>query len=288
MTRLIDLAIGDTLQDYSERLESFFDGSYMGAPTGLKELDGLIYGLHGGKLYLVGARPSMGKSALMLLFVYATAVIARRPVIVYSLEMDQQELVERLACMDSGIDSQRLKRGNLSETDWAKFSHSFARLCDAPIWVSDSPIVDVPRVQAELAEFKEEMGDLGLVALDYVQLMSGEGESRQNEVSKISRALKIAARSLDSPVVALSQLNRKLEDRVDKRPMMSDLRESGSLEQDADVIVFIYRDEVYDPDSEDKGKAELIVVKHRGGPTGTVKAEWLAACTKFADIPDAN
>lgn len=280
---LITRAIGDGLQEYSERLESFFDGSYLGAPTGLKDLDGLIYGLHGGKLYLVGARPAMGKSALMLLTVYTTAVVARRPVVLYSLEMDHLELVERLACMDSGIDSQRLKRGNLSEAEWARFSHSFARLCDAPIWVSDNPVVNVAQVQKELEEFKAEMGDLGLIAIDYVQLMSGEGENRQNEISKISRQFKILARSLDTPVMALSQLSRNLEQRVDKRPLLSDLRESGSLEQDADVVVFIYRDEVYDPDSEDKGTAELIVAKHRGGPIGTVKAEWLAECTKFQD-----
>jgi len=282
--KLIDLAIGEGLSDYSERLESFFDGSYLGAPTGLKELDQLIYGLHGGKIYLIGARPAMGKSALMLKFVYETAVVAKRPVVVYSLEMDLLELTERLACMDAGLDSQRLKRGNLSEPEWSRFSHAFARLCDAPIWVSDTPMLKMAEVQKELEEFKEEMGDLGLVALDYVQLLSGEGESRQNEISKISRALKVMSRTLDTPVVALSQLNRKLEDRLDKRPMLSDLRESGSLEQDADVCIFIYREEVYEPDTEDKGKAELIVAKHRGGPTGTVRAEWLAQCTKFENI----
>lgn len=282
---LINQAIGDSLTDYSNRLESFFDGSYMGSPTGINDLDGLIFGLHGGKLYLLGGRPAMGKSALMLLVIYTTAVIARRPVIVYSLEMDQMELVERLACMDAGLDSQRVKRGTLSEAEWARFSHSFARLCDAPIWVSDSPIMNLTRVQEELTEFKAEMGDLGLVAVDYVQLMSGEGESRQNEISKISRGFKILARSVDVPVLALSQLSRNLEQRIDKRPMLSDLRESGALEQDADVVIFVYRDEVYDPDSEDKGKAELIVAKHRGGPIGTVKAEWLAHCTKFDNIP---
>lgn len=279
-----NLAIGETLSEYSTRLESFFDGSFMGAPTGLMDLDQLIYGLHGGKLYLVGARPAMGKSALMLKFVYETAVIAKRPVVVFSLEMDQTELVERLACMDSRIDSQRLKRGDLTEAEWARFSHSFARLCDAPIWVSDSPVVNVKQVQKELEGFKETMGDLGLIAIDYVQLMSGEGENRQNEISQISRSFKILSRVLDTPVVALSQLSRSLEQRVDKRPMLSDLRESGSLEQDADVVIFIYRDEVYNPDSADKGIAEIIVAKHRGGPNGTVKAAWLAHCTKFADM----
>lgn len=280
-----NLAIGDTLSEYSDRLESFFDGSYMGAKTGLKGLDELTYGLHGGKMYVIGARPAMGKSALMLLFVYFTAVIQRRPVVVFSLEMDQTELVERLACMDARIDSQRLKRGDLTEAEWARFSHSFARLCDAPIWVSDNPVVDVKEVEKELHEFKAQIGDLGLVAIDYVQLMSGDGsESRQNEVSKISRQLKILARSVDVPVVALSQLSRKLEDRVDKRPMLSDLRESGAIEQDADVVIFIYRDDVYDPDSSDRGTAEIIVAKHRGGPNGTIKAAWLAHCTLFANL----
>jgi len=284
VTNLFNLAIGDTLGEYSERLESFFDGSFMGAPCGLKDLDELIYGLHGGKLYLVGARPAMGKSALMLNFVYETAVVAKRPVVVFSLEMDQTELVERLACMDARVDSQRLKQGNLSEAEWARFSHSFARLCDAPIWVSDDPVVNVKQVQKELEGFKEQMGDLGLIAIDYVQLMDGEGENRQNEISKISRQFKILARSLDVPVVALSQLNRSLENRVDKRPMLADLRESGSLEQDADVVMFIYRDEVYNPDSTDKGTAEIIIAKHRGGPNGTIRAAWIAECTKFADL----
>jgi len=280
----VDTTIGDSLGDYSNRLESFFDGSYLGAPTGLEELDDLIYGLHGGKLYLVGGRPGMGKSALMLLKVYTTAVVARRPVILFSLEMDLPELTERLACMDAGIDSQKLKRGDLNETEWAKFSHSFSRLCDAPIWVSDDPIMNTKAIQEQLVAFKEEMGDIGLVALDYVQLMDGEGENRQNEVSKISRWLKILSRVVDAPVVALSQLSRNLEQRVDKRPMLSDLRESGSLEQDADVVMFVYRDEEYNPDSEDKGAAEIIVAKHRGGPKGTVKVGWNAQCTKFHNL----
>lgn len=280
-----DLAIGDSLAEYSDRLESFFDGSYMGAPTGLMDLDGILYGLHGGKLYVVGARPAMGKSALMLLAIYTAAVIQHRPVALFSLEMDQMELTERLACMDARIDSQRLKRGDLSEAEWARFSHSFARLCDAPIWVEDNPYLDIQDVEKCLLKFKEEMGDLALVAFDYVQLLSGdESGGRQNEVSKISRQLKILARSVDVPVMALSQLSRALELRVDKRPQLADLRESGAIEQDADAVIFIYRDDVYNPDSADKGVAELIIAKHRGGPTGTVKAAWLAHCTKFADM----
>lgn len=279
------LAIGDSLSDYADHLESFFDGSYRGAPTGLRDVDELTYGLHGGKLYIVGGRPSMGKSALMLLAIYTTAVVARRPVVVYSLEMDHMELVERLACMDAMVDSQRLKRGALSEAEWARFCHSFSRLCSAPIWVSDSPVVKAGGLIEELQAFKEDVGDIGLVAVDYLQLMEGQGENRQNEISKISRQLKITSREVDVPVLALSQLSRKLEERVDKRPQMSDLRDSGSIEQDADVIMFLYRDEVYEPDSADKGTAEVIVAKHRGGPTGTVKARWIAEHTRFADMP---
>lgn len=282
---MINSIIGSSLAEYSQRLEDFFSGDYMGARTGLKELDELTYGLHGGKLYVVGGRPAMGKSALMLLMVYYTAVIQHRPVVMFSLEMDQMELVERLACMDAEIDSQRLKRGDLTHNEWARFSHSFARLLDAPIWVEDNPYLDIKEVEKRLQEFKEQMGDLGLVAIDYVQLMSGDGsEGRQQEVSKISRQLKILARSVDVPVVALSQLSRKLEDRVDKRPQLADLRESGAIEQDADVVIFVYRDEVYNPDSTDKGKAEIIVAKHRGGPNGTVKAAWLAESTKFDNL----
>lgn len=280
-----NLALGESLGAYSDRLSSFFDGSYMGAKTGLKDLDELTYGLHEGKLYIVGARPAMGKSALMLLFVYVAAVIQKRPVALFSLEMDYIELVERLACMDARIDSQRLKRGDLTEIEWARFSHSFARLCDAPIWVEDNPHLDIQDVEKRLIKFREDVGDLGLVAIDYVQLLSGDGAgNRQAEVSKISRQLKILARSVGVPVVALSQLSRKLEERPDKRPQLSDLRESGAIEQDADVVMFIYRDEVYNPDSADKGLAEIIVAKHRGGPNGAVKVAWLAHCTKFADV----
>lgn len=286
---LFDQAIGESLSDYSDRLESFFDGSYLGAPTGLLDLDELTYGLHGGKLYLIGARPAMGKSALALNILREVTVGAKRPGVMFSLEMDQMELVERLACSDARIDSQKLKRGDITEHEWAKFSHAFARLLDAPIYISDESVVNIKKITEDLARFKEEMGDLGVIVIDYVQLMSGdESEGRQQEVSKISRSLKLLARALDVPVVILSQLNRKLEDRVDKRPMLSDLRESGSLEQDADVVMFIYRDEVYNPDSEAKGTAEIIVAKHRGGPNGTVKAAWLAHCTKFANMAKAD
>lgn len=286
---LFDQAIGESLADYSDRLESFFDGSYLGAPTGLLDLDELTYGLHGGKLYLIGARPAMGKSALALNILREVTVGAKRPGVMFSLEMDQMELVERLACSDARIDSQKLKRGDITEHEWAKFSHAFARLLDAPIYISDESVVNIKKITEDLARFKEEMGDLGVIVIDYVQLMSGdESEGRQQEVSKISRSLKLLARALDVPVVILSQLNRKLEDRVDKRPMLSDLRESGSLEQDADVVMFIYRDEVYNPDSEAKGTAEIIVAKHRGGPNGTVKAAWLAHCTKFANMAKAD
>ncbi|MGH9137315.1 MAG: replicative DNA helicase [Acidimicrobiales bacterium] len=214
------------------------------------------------------------------------AVEAQRPVLVFSLEMSQLEVSQRILCAEARVDSSRVRTGRLTEADWAKISHSVGRLADAPIYIDDNANVTVMDIRAKARRLRSQLGDLGAVVVDYVQLMTGRSsaENRQVEVSEISRNLKILAREIETPVVALAQLNRQLEQRADKRPMLSDLRESGSLEQDSDVVLFLYRDEVYNDDSPDRGTAEVIVAKHRNGPVGKVRLAWLDHYTKFANM----
>jgi replicative DNA helicase len=191
---------------------------------------------------------------------------------------------------DSAVDSQRLRTGKLAEDDWPKITRSVGRLAEAPIWIDDNPNLTVMEIRAKARRLKSRLGDVGLIVIDYLQLMTGRGgaENRQVEVSEMSRGLKILARELETPIIALSQLSRNLESRTDKRPMLSDLRESGSIEQDADVVAFLYRDEVYNPESPDIGTAEVIVAKHRAGPTGTVRLAWLSHHTRFANMARGN
>ena len=233
----------------------------------------------------MGARPGMGKTAFALGVAANVAMKQKVPVLLFSLEMSRKELVQRLLSSEAQIDSTRMRNGKLLERDWEKISHAIGRLADAPIYIDDNPNVNVMDIRAKSRRLKAREG-LGLVVVDYLQLMSGRmgAESRQVEVSEISRGLKILARELDVPVLALSQLSRNLEMRADKRPALSDLRESGSLEQDADVVLFIYRDEVYKAESSDRGTAELIVAKHRSGPTGTAHLAFLDSFTKFANM----
>ena len=200
--------------------------------------------------------------------------------------MGQLELTQRLLCAEARVDSRHVRNGRLSESDWGKIAHATGRLADAPIWIDDNPNVTIMEIRAKARRLKSRLGDLGLIVVDYLQLMTGRSsaENRQVEVSEISRGLKILARELECPVIALSQLSRQLEMRADKRPMLADLRESGSIEQDADVVMFIYRDEVYNPESPDRGSAELIVSKHRNGPTGLVRLAFLDHYTKFANM----
>ncbi|HUC33238.1 MAG TPA: replicative DNA helicase, partial [Ilumatobacteraceae bacterium] len=214
------------------------------------------------------------------------ALTAQRPVLVFSLEMSQLEVSQRILCAEARVDSTRVRTGKLNESDWGKLSHAVGRLADAPIYIDDNANITVMDIRAKARRLRSKLGDLGLVIIDYVQLMTGRNsaENRQVEVSEISRSLKILARELDTPVVALAQLNRQLEQRADKRPMLSDLRESGSLEQDSDVVLFLYRDEVYNTESNDRGTAEVIVSKHRNGPVGRVRLAWLDHYTKFANM----
>jgi replicative DNA helicase len=275
--------LGNALDD----LEALYARSeaVTGIPTGYTDLDNLLSGLHASNLVIVGARPGMGKTAFALGVAANVAMKQKVPVLLFSLEMSRKELVQRLLSSEAQIDSTRMRNGKLLERDWEKISHAIGRLADAPIYIDDNPNVNVMDIRAKSRRLKAREG-LGLVVVDYLQLMSGRmgAESRQVEVSEISRGLKILARELDVPVLALSQLSRNLEMRADKRPALSDLRESGSLEQDADVVLFIYRDEVYNSESSDRGTAELIVAKHRSGPTGVAHLAFFDSFTKFANM----
>ena len=280
--------IDDLLNANLDRLEMLHEkgDAITGLPTGFTDLDDLLSGLQPNALYVVGARPSMGKTALALGIASSAAIESNRPVLVFSLEMGQLELTQRMLCSEARVDSKKLRNGSLNETDWSKIAHATGRLASAPIWIDDNPTVTISEIRSKARRLKSRAGDLGLVVVDYLQLMSGRSsaENRQVEVSEISRGLKILARELACPVIALSQLSRQLEMRSDKRPMLADLRESGSIEQDADVVMFIYRDDVYNLDSPDRGTAEILVSKHRNGPTGMVRLAFLDHYTKFANM----
>jgi replicative DNA helicase len=212
---------------------------------------------------------------------------ARIPVLLFSLEMSHAEITSRLLCAEARVDATRIRNGKLHESDWGKISHAIGRLGDAPIYIDDNPNITIMDIRAKARRLKSKLeGGLGLIVIDYLQLMTGRSnaENRQVEVSEISRGLKILARELEVPVVALSQLSRNLEMRADKRPVLADLRESGSLEQDADVVMFLYRDEIYSESTADKGVAEVIVSKHRSGPTGSIRLAFLPQYTRFANM----
>lgn len=278
----------DLLESSLDRLEALYERgeSITGVPTGYLDLDQQLAGLQPSSLIIVGARPSMGKTSFALGMAAHAAMEAQVPVLFFSLEMGHSEITQRLLCSEARVDATRMRNGRLNESDWPKISHAIGRLGEAPIYVDDNPNLTVMEVRAKARRLKSRLGGLGLIVVDYLQLMSGRStaENRQVEVSEISRNLKILARELEVPVVALSQLSRNLEMRADKRPLLADLRESGSLEQDADVVLFIYRDEVYNPDSPDRGTAEIIVSKHRNGPTGSTHLAFLDHYTRFANM----
>ncbi|MEZ5341136.1 MAG: replicative DNA helicase [Acidimicrobiales bacterium] len=280
--------IKDLLSANLDRLETLYEkgDAVTGIQSGYNDLDELLAGLQPNALYVVGARPAMGKTAFALGMAANAAMRDNRPVLIFSLEMGQLELSQRILCSEALVDSTRIKTGKLQEADWNRISHAVGRLAEAPIFIDDNPNTSVMEIRAKARRLKSRNGDLGLIVVDYIQLMTGRSnaESRQVEVAEISRNLKILARELECPVVALAQLNRSLEQRADKRPMLSDLRESGSLEQDADVVMFLYRDEVYDNASPDKGMAEIIVAKHRNGPTGTVRMAFRGQYTRFDNM----
>lgn len=238
-------------------------------------------------LYLAGASMIPTHNTAMALGMAANAALtANRPILYFSLEMGRLELSQRLLCSEARVDSTRVRNGNLDNDDWTRIANALGRLHDAPIWIDDNPNVSIMEIRGKARRLKSKIGDLGMVLVDYVQLMTGRSnaENRQVEVAEISRGLKILARELECPVVALAQLNRGLEQRADKRPMLSDLRESGALEQDADVVMFLYRDEIYNPESPDRGTAEILIAKHRNGPTGMCRLAFLDRYTKFANM----
>ena len=254
-----------------------------GVPSGFTDLDYMTTGFQPSDLILIAARPSMGKTAFVLNILEYVSIKKERPCMIFSLEMSSNQLVNRMLSMDSGVDAQLIRSGKLSDSDWPKLIDSADRVGGSNIIIDDTPGISVPELRSKCRKVKLERG-LDLIIIDYLQLMSGnskKNDNRQQEVSEISRSLKALAREMECPVIALSQLSRACELRADKRPMLSDLRESGAIEQDADVVMFLYRDEYYEPDSEHKGEAEVIIAKQRNGPIGTVTLNWHANTTRF-------
>lgn len=262
------------------------DGNVTGIATGFIDLDFRTAGMQPSDLILVAARPSMGKTAFVLNIAQHVAFKLNQTVAIFSLEMSKEQLVNRLFSLESRVDSQHLRTGNLSDAEWEKLIESAGVIGQSNLIIDDTPGISISELRSKCRKYKLEH-DLKLIIIDYLQLMSGSGrgsDSRQQEISDISRSLKALARELNVPVVALSQLSRAVEQRPDHRPMLSDLRESGAIEQDADVVMFIYRDDYYNKDTEKKGIAEIIIAKQRNGPIGTVELVWLPDYTKFANF----
>lgn len=261
-------------------------GTVTGIPTGFIDLDYKLSGLQRSDLILVAARPSMGKTAFVLNIAQHVAFRQNLAVAIFSLEMSKEQLVNRLFSLESHVDAQVLRTGNLKDTDWEKLIEGAGRIGKSRMIIDDTSGISIAEMRSKCRKYKLELG-LDLIIIDYLQLMSGSGgrsnESRQQEISEISRSLKGLARELNVPVIALSQLSRAVESRTDKRPMLSDLRESGAIEQDADVCMFIYREDYYIPDTEDKGIAEIIIAKQRNGPIGTVRLAWMPQYTRFGN-----
>lgn len=272
-----------------ERIEkaSKSKGTVTGIPTGFIDLDYKLSGLQPSDLVLVAARPSMGKTAFVLNIAQYVAFKKNKCVAIFSLEMSKEQLVNRLFSLESQVDAQALRTGNMKDSDWEKLIEGAGIIGQSKLIIDDTPGISISELRSKCRKYKLEHG-LDIIIIDYLQLMTGSvgrsSESRQQEISEISRSLKGLARELNVPVVALSQLSRAVESRPDKRPMLSDLRESGAIEQDADVVMFIYRDEYYHKDSEFKKQAEIIIAKQRNGPVGTVHLAWLGEYTKFANL----
>jgi len=261
-------------------------GGITGVPSGFGDMDKLTSGFQNSDLIIVAARPSMGKTALCLNIAQYAGIRKKLPVAIFSLEMSREQLVTRMLCAEAMVDQQKVRTGNLSDEDWQKIARVSGPLSEAPLYIDDSPGITSMEMRAKCRRLKSKHG-LSMVIIDYLQLMQGSRrtENRQQEISEISRSLKALAREIDIPVIALSQLSRAVEQRQEKKPMMSDLRESGSLEQDADIVMFIYRDEYYRPDETDKkGIAEIIVAKQRNGPTGSAELGFLKEYTKFVNL----
>ena len=282
-------SIKDVLVESFAELERLYNqkGAITGVPTGFADLDSRTSGFHKSDLVIIAARPAMGKSAFAINIATNAALQANVPVIIFNLEMSKEQVGNRILCSEAMVDSNKVRTGKIEEEEWVKLATASGRLSEAPIYIDDTPGITVTEIRAKCRKLKMEKG-IGLVVIDYLQLVQGSGKknsSREQEISEISRSLKILAKELEVPVIALSQLSRAAEQRKeDHRPMLSDLRESGAIEQDADIVIFLYRDDYYNENSEKKNVAEVILAKHRGGSTGTVELAWLGNYTKFANL----
>ena len=280
----------DLLGKVVERIDELYSrnnpNDVTGVPTGFTDLDRLTSGLQPGDLVIVAGRPSMGKTSLALNMGEHVAVDQGLPVAVFSMEMGATQLAMRMVCSVGRLDQQRLRTGRLIDDDWPRLTNAIQKMQEAQLFIDETPALNALELRARARRLARQCGQLGMIIVDYLQLMgaTSAGENRATEISEISRGLKALAKELGCPVVALSQLNRSLEQRPNKRPVMSDLRESGAIEQDADVIIFIYRDEVYNPESQDKGTAEIIIGKQRNGPIGTIKLTFVGQYTKFENF----
>ncbi len=279
-------SISDMIEDTIEKLEKLYNNKEQitGVPTGFIDLDKITNGMQNSDLVIIAGRPAMGKTAFALNIALNAARKANSSVAIFSLEMSSQQLVQRLLSSEARIDASKLRSGKLYKEDWDNLTTASSELNELKLFIDDTPAINVTELRAKCRRLKRESG-LDMVIIDYLQLMSGgKSDNREQQISEISRSLKALAKELDIPVLALSQLNRSVEGRNDKRPMPSDLRESGAIEQDADIIIFLYRDEVYHKDSNDKGVAEIIIAKHRHGPTGVVRLTFIKEFTRFENM----
>ena len=280
--------IKDVLVESFTKLEELYNRKQhiTGVPTGFSELDYKTAGLHGSELILVAARPAMGKTAFALNIATNAALRGNAPVAIFSLEMSKDQLVNRILCSEAMVDSNKVRTGKLEEDDWIKLAGAIGPLSESEIYIDDTPGISVMEIRTKCRKLKKEK-KIGLVVIDYLQLVQGSNKrigSREQEISEISRSLKILAKEINVPVIALSQLSRAVEQRPDHRPMLSDLRESGAIEQEADIVMFLYRDDYYNKESEKKDIAEVIIAKQRGGSTGTVELLWMGNYTKFVNL----
>lgn len=281
--------IKDVLVETFAQIERLYNqsNSITGIPTGFIELDYKTAGLHNSDLILVAARPAMGKSAFVINIAANAAIRAGVPTVIFNLEMSKEQVANRILCSEAMVDSNKIRTGKIEEADWEKLAGALGPISEAPIYIDDTPGISIMEIRAKCRKLKLEK-NIGLVIIDYLQLVTASSKkngSREQEISEISRSLKILAKELNVPVIALSQLSRAPEQRKDDhRPILSDLRESGAIEQDADIVTFLYRDDYYNENSEEKNVAEVILAKHRGGSTGTVKLAWQGDYTKFANL----
>lgn len=276
----IGLLVNDTWERLEQREQN--KGELLGLDCGFYDLNSLTAGLQKSDLIIIAARPSMGKTALALNIAEHVGINKKQVVAIFSLEMSKEQIIQRMVCSRAVVDSSKMRYGQLQQEDWTRLGVAFGDLGDAQIYIDDTPVSTVMEMKAKARRLKAELGNLGLVIIDYLQLMEGSRpDNRVQEISDISRGLKALARGLEVPVIALSQLSRAVEARQNKKPMLSDLRESGSIEQDADIVMFIYRDEYYNPETTAKGEAEIIIAKQRNGPTGNLKLLFQPNITKF-------